>query len=130
MNSASTAGFVLALGFAGFACAEEASIVGRYTGTFDAPGTQRQNVPVGLTLVIDKVVDRKIEATGQIHPLGAAQCVGEFPMAGVVNGKDLRLRNVKPFGRTNECNLVLRLTLDGSRLVGTTAGGRPVQLSR
>ena len=130
MNSISTAGLLLALGFASFACAEESSIVGRYTGTFDAPGTQRQNVPVGLTLVIDKVVDRKIEATGQIHPLGAAQCVGEFPMAGVVNGKDLRLRNVKPFGRTNECNLVLRLTVDGSRLVGTTGGGRPVQLSR
>lgn len=129
MKSSSAAGASLFLVFASLTCAEESSLIGRYTGTVDMVGLQRQNVPVGLTLVIHKASGGQVEATGQMAPL-VGTCTGEFPMVGKVDGNELRLRNAKPFGQTGECNLVLRLTAKGPQLIGTAGRGLPVQLAR
>ena len=110
MKTSVAAGVSLFLIFASLTHAEESSIVGRYTGSVEFVGTQRQNVPVGLTLVIHKASDGKIEASGQMEPL-VGTCKGEFPMVGTVDGNELRLRNAKPFGQTRECNLALKESL-------------------
>jgi|RhiMethySRZTD1v2_1073278.scaffolds.fasta_scaffold78661_2 hypothetical protein len=129
MKSTAAAGVSLFIVFASLTHAEESSIVGRYTGTFAGASRQRAQVPIGLTLTIHKATDGSIEATGEMYPFEGV-CKGPFPMIGTVKGNELRLRNAKPFGQTGDCNFSLRLTMDGSQLVGTTYLGRPVQLSK
>jgi len=111
-----------------FVQAEESSIVGRYTGTFQAQDNYMPGRTIGMTLVIQKVADGKVEATGQLHARGP--CFAQFPMAGALKGNQLQLQTVRPAGKDSDCPMVLRMTVDGSQLVGTSGRGLPVRLSK
>ena len=128
MELKTAGGFVLMLLLASLVHAGESSLVGRYTGTFQVQDNYTPNRILGLTLVIKKVTEGKVEATGQVHARGP--CHTPFPMVGTLKGNQLQLQTVRHEGQDSDCPAVVKLTVDGSKLVGTTGGGLPVRLSK
>lgn len=111
-----------------FVYAGESSLLGRYTGTFQTQDNYTPNRMLGMTLVIDKVAEGRVEATGQVHARGP--CFAQFPMVGALKGNELQLETVAPAGKESNCPMVLRMTVDGSRLEGTIGRSAPIRLSK
>jgi hypothetical protein len=128
MSSNTAGGVALMLFFVNLAHAEESSIVGRYTGTFQVQDNYTPNRSIGMTLVIQKVTEGKVEATGQLHARGP--CHTQFPMAGTLKGNELQLETVRRAGKDSDCPIVVQMTVDGSRLAGTSGRGLPVRLTK
>ena len=121
MKSSTAGGVALMLLFASLVHAEESSLVGRYTGTFQVQDNYTPNRPIGMTLVIQKASEGKVDASGQLHARGP--CHTQFPMVGTLKGNQLQLETVRREGKDSDCPIVLKLTVDGSKLVGTTGHG-------
>jgi len=128
MKSSTAGGVALMLLFASLVHAEESTLVGRYTGTFQVQDNYTPNRTIGMTLVIQKASEGKVDASGQLHARGP--CHTQFPMVGTLKGNQLQLETVRPEGKDSDCPIVLKLTVDGSKLVGTTGHGLSVRLSK
>ena len=128
MKSSTAGGVALMLLFASLVHAEESSLVGRYTGTFQVQDNYTPNRTIGMTLVIQKASEGKVDASGQLHARGP--CHTQFPMVGTLKGNQLQLETVRPEGKDSDCPIVLKLTVDGSKLVGTTGHAREAQRLR
>jgi len=100
------------------------TLLGKYSGSFSS-FTNFGQVITGITLEILSVDGDKVSATAVRARGGAAgrsPCAGEYPVEGTVKGDTLVLRatekGVKAVG-AGDCGLMLRLTVDGNKLVGT-----------
>ena len=102
------------------------SLSGRYTGYFVA-NTRVGTQAVGLTLVIDSVVDGAVKGTATNY---AKVCRGDFPMEGKLQGDKLELRSIAKGGPAGDCSLEWSLNVEGNKLVGTGRGGNAITLSR
>ena len=128
MKSSTACRAALMLLLANLVHAGESPLVGRYTGTFQAQDNYMPNRIIGMTLIVQKAAEGKVEATGQLHARGP--CHTPFPMAGTLEGNQLQLQTVRRAGKDADCQILVKLTVDGSRLVGTTRHGLPVRLSK
>ena len=123
---------VTLMAFASIANAQDLS-KGRYTGSYPQRTASGER-PVGLVLVIDNVQAGVVTATAtttfQAHGAGSPPCSGEYQMEGKYTDNKLRLRSKSTTARGSDCRLSLNLSANGDKLVGTTGGGAPVNLSK
>jgi hypothetical protein len=108
---------------AGALLAQE-SIVGKYSGRADNPRAKGGGGNVDL--VITSVDDGIVKGTSRSY---TGNCAGEYPLEGKYEHPKLELKGTKA-GRTADCIPEYNLTVEGKRLVGTNAGGLPIQFSR
>jgi len=109
-------------------------LLGKYSGSFSS-STPRGEVTTGITLEIlsvdgDAVAGKAIRAPAARG--GRSPCAGEFPVEGKVRGDTLELKGtekgIKAMG-AGDCEMALRLTVDGNKLVGTINNSK-AQLSK
>jgi hypothetical protein len=108
---------------ANFACAQGAPS-GTYSGTHSA---NIGNKTSGLSLVIDGVEGELVKVTATSS---SRHCGGTFPMEGTLKGNKLTLSATAGHGQGGGCRLRLNLSVEGNKLIGTTGGGGPVELSK
>jgi len=105
------------------------NLVGKYTGSFMVR-ERGAEVPVGFTLEISSVDDRKVKAVA-VRSGGAGtatrQCAGNYELEGTLSGNDLRLRSTS--GPKADCTMSLRLVAEGDKLKGQI-GSQPIELSK
>jgi len=105
------------------------ALVGKYTGSFVQRTGSGEYTP-GLTLEIRSVEGDTVKGTAVRGAAGAAfRCAGEYPVEGKLKGDTLALRATTKGGSAGDCDLTLRLTVEGSKLVGTLLK-YPAQLSK
>ena len=105
------------------------ALVGKYTGSFVQRTGTGEYTP-GLTLEILTVEGDTVKGTAVRGAAGSARgCAGEYPVEGKLKGDILELRATKKGGQAGDCQLTLRLTVEGSKLVGTLLK-YPAQLSK
>ena len=101
------------------------TLLGKYTGTFVQTGGRGGESTTGIALEIlsvdgDNVAGKAIRAPAARG--GRSTCHGEYPVEGMVKGDTLELRGtekgIKAIG-AGDCQMTLRLTVDGNKLVGT-----------
>ncbi len=98
--------------------AQEA-LVGKYSGAFTQP-TRNGDQQVGLTLEISSVEGGAVKGTAvRMAPPGRGGCRGEYPVEGTVKGNELTLKATEKGGPAGDCNVNLKLTVEGNKLVGT-----------
>ena len=110
------------------------TLLGKYSGSF-VQTSQRGDLSTGITLEIlsvdgDSVAGKAIRAPRAGG--GRSTCHGEYPVEGKVKGDTLELRGtekgIKAIG-AGDCQMTLRLTVDGNKLVGTINNSK-AQLSK
>jgi len=97
------------------------TLLGKYSGSFSS-FTNFGQVITGITLEILSVDGDKVSATAVRARGGAAgrsPCAGEYPVEGKLKGDTLALRATTKGGPAGDCDLTLRLTVEGNKLVGT-----------
>jgi len=57
-------------------------------------------------------------------------CSGNYPMAGKLANGRLVMRSTARSGAAGDCPFGFNVATEGSKLVGSTAAGRPLQLSK
>ncbi|HSQ04610.1 MAG TPA: hypothetical protein VLN59_11265 [Burkholderiales bacterium] len=119
-------GFAITLFCSGLAYPADA-LIGKYSGSVTYPG-RRGDTPIGLELVIESIESGTVKAKAAYSMRGP--CAGEYLMAGTYADNKLRLKSIENSGRTGDCVLILNLAAEGNSLVGATASGYRVQLSR
>lgn len=111
----------LAAGFAAivagsFAIAQDASLVGKYSGNY-ASDRSKDN-PVVLT--IESVENGVVKGSVLRATTGArgGRCSGTYPVEGTVKDGTLSVRSTATSGRGEECNFFFSGSVDGNKLVG------------
>jgi hypothetical protein len=97
-------------------------LIGRYSGSLMNDGS-----PVGITLQILSVEEGAVTATAS-HSTG--RCQGDYRMTGTVTNDSLRMRSTHSGGRYGDCSFGFRVSVQGTKLVGQTTSGTPLELSR
>jgi serine/threonine protein kinase len=98
------------------------ALVGRYTGKLMTDGS-----PVPITLQILSVENGAVSATAK-H--GTGRCEGDYRMTGTVHDDALRMRSTHSSGRYGDCSFGFKVSVQGTKLVGQTSAGAPLELSR
>ena len=105
------------------------ALVGKYTGSFVQRTGTNEYTP-GLTLEILTVEGDTVKGTAVRGASGSARgCAGEYPVEGKLKGDTLELKATTKGGPAGDCDLTLRLTVEGNKLVGTLLK-YPAQLSK
>jgi serine/threonine protein kinase len=99
-----------------------AALTGRYSGRLMSDGS-----PVAVTLQILSVENGSVSATAS-H--GTGRCEGDYRMTGTVLNDSLRMRSTHSGGRYGDCSFGFRVSVQGTKLVGQTTTGTPLELSR
>lgn len=127
MKMAFVAGLVVTIGSTCVYAQQD--LVGKYTGTYPQ-STPRGEVSLGLTLEILAVEGDTVK--GKAVRIAAGQagraCAGAYPVEGTLKGDALELKATEK-GATGDCGMVLKLMVEGTKLVGTIGNAR-TQLSR
>ena len=103
------------------------SLVGTWTGNYTFPG-RRGDTLLGVRLQIASAEDGVVKGVATLSTRGA--CAGDYPMAGKYEENKLSMRATAKGGTAGDCSFSFNVVREGNRLVGTTGGGRPLQLSR
>lgn len=103
------------------------SIVGTWTGSYIFP-SGRGDTPLGVRLSIASVEDGVAKGTATLSTRGP--CAGDYPMEGKFEENTLSMRATAKGGAAGDCSFRFNAVREGNKLVGTTGGGRPLQLSR
>ncbi|HEX2826281.1 MAG TPA: protein kinase [Burkholderiales bacterium] len=98
------------------------ALTGRYSGRLVADGS-----PVPITLQILAVDNGSVSATANY---GTGRCEGDYRMTGTVLNDSLRMRSTHSGGRYGDCSFGFRVAIQGTKLVGQTTSGSPLELSR
>jgi hypothetical protein len=91
------------------------SLVGKYSGRFDAVGVV--NYTVGVTLEISSVDDGKVKGVATLSMRTA--CNGQYPFAGTYKDDQLVVRATQKGGPAGDCDFGFRGKREGDTLVGT-----------
>lgn len=121
-------GIVAGIALAGAIAQAQDSLVGTYTGAYSASsptGNTRQN---GVKLVIDSAENGVVRGTATLDTGGP--CSGNYAMAGKLAGGRLVMRSTRQSGAAGDCPFGLNVAMEGNKLVGSTGGGYPIQLSK
>ena len=109
---------VLALLFSCPVLAQQ-TLLGKYSGSFVLI-TKRGDVNAGLTLEILTVEGDTVKGKAVRMAEGTrVSCAGEYPVEGKVKGDALELIATEKGGPAGDCPMTFRLTVEGSKLVGT-----------
>lgn len=103
--------------------AQEA-LIGTYSGTLEGKTANSQKI--GVTLVIASVDGMVVKGTVTRHQKGA--CNGDYPMEGSIDGNTLVMKATQKSDL--DCNFKMNVKVEGSKLVGTGIGDRPIVLSK
>jgi len=107
---------VLVLLFAGPVSAQQ-TLLGKYSGSFSGiTGSGGNPYQGGLTLELASLEDGIVRGKAV---RGGGPCRGEYPVEGMIKGDELELRATRKGGPAGDCGMVLRLTVEGNKLVGT-----------
>ena len=105
------------------------ALVGKYTGSFVQRTGSGEYTP-GLTLEILTVEGDTVKGKAVRGAAGSARgCAGEYPVEGKLKGDTLELKATEKGGPAGDCQLTLKLTVEGNKLVGTLLK-YPAQLSK
>jgi len=105
------------------------ALVGKYTGSFVQRTGTGEYTP-GLTLEILTVEGDTVKGTAVRGAAGSSRgCAGEYPVEGKLKGDTLELKATTKGGPSGDCQLTLKLTVEGTKLVGTLLK-YPAQLSK
>ena len=104
------------------------SLVGTYTGNYTVPGRYGNPVQVGVTLTIASVENGVV--TGTASQSTGGPCTGDYPMEGKYDGNKLVMKETAKGGKAGDCTFRFNVAQDGNNWVGTTGGGRAIQLSK
>ena len=99
-----------------FACPVSAqqTLLGKYSGTYSTVTLSGGNpYQGGLTLELASLEDGIVKGKAV---RGGGPCRGEYPVEGTIKGNQLELRGKG--GPAGDCGMVLRLTVEGNKLVG------------
>jgi hypothetical protein len=119
-------GLVVVMSAAPIAYGQE-SLVGRYKGDFIVTSTfpGRPDRAIDAELIIKSVENGVVKGTGKSS---SPSCHGvEHPIEGKQEGNKLQVRAADSAGK---CTMEWSLTVEGSKLVGTTRSGYRLQLSK
>ena len=100
------------------------SLIGTYDGTRQGVGAK--NRTTGVRLVIASVEGAIVKGTATRFDKGA--CHGDFPMEGTIEGTTLILKATER--NALDCNFKLNVKVEGTKLVGTGNGDKPIELSK
>ena len=95
------------------------TLLGKYSGSF-MQRTHRGDYSAGLTLEIVSLEGDT--AKGKVWRSSATQrgsCAGEYPVEGTLKDNALILKSTEKGGHAADCGVNLKLTVEGSKLVGT-----------
>ena len=95
------------------------SLVGKYSGAYISTtnhGDERQGLTLEITSVDGEIVKGKAVRTARGKNV---RCNGEYPVEGPVKGNELSLKSTEKGGRTEDCRVNLKLTVESNKLVGT-----------
>ena len=95
------------------------TLLGKYSGSF-MQATSLGDVSTGLTLEILTVEGDTVKGKAVRMAEGTrVSCAGEYPVEGKVKGDALELIATEKGGPAGDCPMTFRLTVEGSKLVGT-----------
>jgi hypothetical protein len=93
------------------------TLLGKYTGTY-VQAISRGDVNQSLTLEITSVDGDTVKGKAVRTAQRQGACNGEYPVEGTVKGNDLNLKSLAKGGPAGDCNMALKLTVEGNKLVG------------
>lgn len=106
------------------------ALVGKYTGSFVQPTPSQGDLMPGITLEILSVEGDTVKGTAvRMTAAASRRCAGEYPVEGTLKGDTLELKATTKGGPAGDCDLTLRLKVEGNKLVGTVLKYK-AQLSR
>ena len=103
-------------------------LIGHYSGSYETTNINGNAVRVGVELTITSVEGNRV--TGKVVRNSRNLCQGEYPMEGQIRKGELRMKATKRGGALGDCSFRIRVTPEGSKLVGTTNAGKPLYLSK
>lgn len=94
------------------------TLLGKYSGSFSMQDNRGQIV-TGVTLEILGVEGDTVSAKAvRERSIQRSPCAGEYRLEGKLKGNALALKSISGPG-SGDCNLTMRLTVDGNKLAGT-----------
>jgi hypothetical protein len=121
-------GMGLLLIFSGAVFGQQA-LEGKYSGHYVFLGS-RGEINHGLTLEIASTEGGAVKGTATRMATGArTPCNGKYAVEGTLKDNQLNLRSLEKGGAASDCNVNLRLTVEGNKLVGTL-GSLKTELTR
>lgn len=105
----------------------DSGVSGTYSGNIIDKNPGRTRGESSITLKVQSVDDASVKATATTT---AKRCGGDYAMEGTLHGSQLNLHSTNYAGAAGDCRLGLRLAVHGDKLVGTTAAGNSVELSK
>lgn len=118
----------LLLSFGSVDATADAVLAGTYKGSYQL-ATRTGNTNVGITLDV-KEVSKEGKVKGEVLMSNNGACDGTYPMGGNLAAGKISLKSTKKSGRASDCSFGMNLRLEGDKLVGKTAGGRAITLSK
>jgi hypothetical protein len=110
--------------------AQEADIVGKYSGSWTGEQGQRLAAVLDIRTVEGNKVTGVLERfSNPGRQTGWRPCDGEYPVSGTLRGNELNLITTEPGGRAGDCRARIRAAVQGDKLVGTI-GRSHVELSK
>ena len=106
------------------------ALLGKYSGSYRQQVGSQGEKTAGITLEILSVEGGAVKGKAARSRLGSLDnCGGEYSLEGKVNGNELFLKSTSSSVGSGDCSMVLRLTVEGSKLAGTLNKGN-VQFSK
>lgn len=116
-----------ALLVATFALAQDASLVGKYSGNYTSGGGTGVRIVLDIKSVDNGAVKGTAERISTTRRGG--QCAGEYPVEGTLKDNTLTVRSVEQGGPSGDCVFRYTAAVQGGKLVGKL-GNNELELTR